>query len=143
MGTRRSGRELALQVLYGVDLSGDAPEAALERWSGSFDAPAEVAAFARALALGVTSNRAEIDAIIAGASENWRLERMSVVDRNILRIAVFEMIHTENVPVTVAIDEAIEIAKSYGTEASPAFINGILDRVAAGLAARERKGEER
>jgi len=142
MGKRRSGRELALQVLYGMDVSGDPPEAALDRHGANFEEPGEAIEFARSLVHGVAANRDALDAIIARASEHWRLDRMSVVDRNILRMAVFEMIHTKEVPVSVAIDEAIEIAKSYGTEASPAFINGILDRAATNMAVEKGSTED-
>ena len=135
MATRRAGRELAVQILYGIDLSGEEPAAAITRHLSSFDSGADASDFARLLVEGVALHRETLDARIAEASEHWRLERMSVVDRNILRVAIYEMIYTSDVPPSVAINEAIEIAKTYGTEASPPFINGLLDRVAALVAA--------
>ncbi len=106
----------------------------------SVAAEPEMAEFARALVRGVTSRRAEIDALIAGASEHWRLERMPVVDRNLLRLATHELIATPDVPLGVVLNEAIELARAFGTEASPAFVNGVLDRVAARVASGAREG---
>ncbi|MDP3937824.1 MAG: transcription antitermination factor NusB [Deltaproteobacteria bacterium] len=140
MGKRRSGRELALQMLYGIDVSSEPPDEALDealdRHGRSFKAPPDVAGFARSLVVGVTENREALDAVISEASEHWRLDRMSLVDRNILRMAIFEMTHMPEMSPSMAMNEAIEIAKSYGTEASPAFINGILDRAQAIIGAR-------
>ena len=98
-----------------------------------------MAEFARTLVRGVAARRKEIDALITEASENWRLDRMPVVDRNVLRMAVQELIATPDVPPGVVLNEAIELAKEFGTEASPAFVNGVLDRVAARVAAGERE----
>ncbi len=142
MGKRRSGRELALQMLYGIDVSGEPPDEALDRHGRSFKAPPEVADFARSLVVGVTANREALDAVIVEASEHWRLDRMSLVDRNILRMAIFEMTHLPEMAPSMAMNEAIEIAKSYGTEASPAFINGILDRARAIIEARSESRPE-
>jgi N utilization substance protein B len=93
--------------------------------------------FARALVRGVASRREEIDRLIGAASEHWRLDRMPVIDRNLLRLAVYELISTPDVPPGVVLNEAIELAKEFGTEASPAFVNGVLDRVAS----RDREGQ--
>ena len=131
MGKRRMGREFAVQVLYGIDVSGEEPVGAIARHRSSFDVDSDAAGFAQSLIHGVVEHREALDSLIAGASENWRLDRMSAVDRNILRVALYEMIYTSEVPPIVAINEAIEIAKTYGTEASPPFINGILDQAAA------------
>jgi len=99
-----------------------------------------MAEFARALVRGVRARREEIDVLIAEASENWRLERMPVVDRNLLRLATYELIATPDVPPSVVLNEAIELARSFGTEASPAFVNGVLDRVATRVASGDREG---
>jgi N utilization substance protein B len=154
MGQRRAGRELALQVLYGMDLTEQAPGSALEGVLTSLagdpepdaGAPAVRGAdratrdFALALVRGVASRREEIDRMIAETSEHWRVDRMPAVDRNILRLAIGELLGPGEVPASVVLDEAIELAKSFGTEASPAFVNGVLDRVAARVADRAREG---
>jgi len=148
MGTRRRGRELALQILYQLDVQnqlsfakGEASnyvEQVLRLFWQSFarapDEGDEGAAdeddrqFADELVRGVRAHLDEIDEAIGRASRNWRLERMARVDRNLLRLGLFEMKHSSDVPPKVAINEAIEIAKRYGTAESPAFVNGILDR---------------
>ncbi|MFQ5458087.1 MAG: transcription antitermination factor NusB [Myxococcota bacterium] len=139
MGKRRAGREHAVQVLYGIELSGKDPETAIAGHQGNFDVEPEAAGFARDLIHGVIAHRDDLDAVIAEASEHWRLARMSAVDRNIMRVAVFEMLYTAGVPPSVAIDEAIEVAKTYGSESSPPFINGVLDRASAIIAAGRGK----
>ena len=130
MGKRRNAREVALQFLYQLDLGDEADPAPHEPefWTRHrLDADAQV--FARHLVHGTKSNQAQIDELIAQSAEHWGLDRMSVVDRNILRVAVFELACQPNVPPKVAINEAIEIAKKFGTRDSARFINGILDRV--------------
>ena len=124
MGIRRNARELALQMLYASDFQpeGTAPAPFWEKMD-----PA-VWAFARRLVDGVLARRGDIDAIIAGQAENWRLDRMACVDRNILRLATFELRYLDT-PRNVAINEAVEIAKKYGGEGSGAFVNGILDQI--------------
>ncbi|NTW35362.1 MAG: transcription antitermination factor NusB [Syntrophobacteraceae bacterium] len=129
MGRRRLSREIALKVLYQIDMTGAAPADALPLFYEHFDAPADVRPFAEQLVLGVCLHRDEIDGRIVSASEHWRLERMPVVDRNVLRIAVFEMLYCQDIPPKVSINEAIDLAKSYGSGDSGAFINGILDNV--------------
>jgi N utilization substance protein B len=147
-GTRRQGRELALQILYYLDVQPELPVAeALARFHAAFAAAAdgdeaapsaagaepadlaEVRDFAERLVRGVVAERAAIDQRITRASRNWRLERMARVDRNLLRIAVHELGSGGDVPAKVAINEAIEIAKRFGAQETPAFVNGILDRV--------------
>ncbi len=130
MGRRRKAREVALQFLYQLDLQGEddpGPHAA-EFWARHpVDEPTR--AFAERLVRGVKQNQAKIDGIITQYAEHWDLERMAVVDRNILRMAIHELMAGEDVPGKVAINEAIEIAKKFGTRESGRFINGILDRV--------------
>jgi transcription antitermination protein NusB len=136
MGTRRAGRERALQALFQIDLAGVEPETALDyAWkTGDGDtADPESVQFARELVLGVAQHRDEIDKEIETSSLHWRLERMARVDRNILRLAVFELRHREDVPKRVAMNEAIELAKTFGSEDSSAFVNGILDKIAQGI----------
>lgn len=108
---------------------------ALAGWGDAFDLEIDegAAAFARSLVAETVAQQAEIDDVIQSASRNWRLDRMSRVDRNILRLATYELRFTEDVPVKVVINEAVELAKRFGAAESPAFVNGILDRVAQAL----------
>jgi N utilization substance protein B len=131
VGVRREGRELALQILYALDLNPIKVEETLRLFRENSRAAEHVRTFAEELAAGVTANRDEIDKLIAGTSKNWAISRMAKVDLNILRVAVFELVFRSDIPRNVTINEAIEVAKKFGTEDSPAFINGILDEVAA------------
>lgn len=134
MGSRRTGRERALQALYQLDQNEKAtPTDAVEAaWAASDDQPRDETAhaFATELVAGVRANQPELDALIEQHSQNWRLERMQRVDRNVLRLGVFELKHRDDIPRKVTINEAIELAKTFGTEDSAAFINGVLDRIA-------------
>jgi len=134
MGLRRKSREIALQFLYGHDFKGSPNDAAslakeLEEFSSSFDTGNTAFEYARELITEICRLRAEVDRLLVAHSHNWRLERMSLVDRNILRIAVYEMKYRQDVPAKVAINEALEIAKYYSIQDSVAFVNGILDAV--------------
>jgi len=134
MGQRRQGRELALQFLYQQDfLSRPLAEETLERDWQVFCRHFRVAAASRSHALalvrGICRHQEEIDGLLRDRSRHWRMERMPVVDRNILRLAVYEMRCGGEVPGPVAINEALEIARRFGSEESVAFINGILDAV--------------
>lgn len=130
MGRRRKARELALQLLYELDLRGedDIGPTADEFWERQ-RAPEEVRAYADALVRGTKAHQAKIDGLISRFAERWDLERMAVVDRNILRAAIFELMGESDVPPKVAINEALEIARKFSTEESTRFINGVLDRV--------------
>ena len=134
-GPRRRSREVALQVLYAADLAGsETPDAekaqqALDAVTGAFELREGARVFAKELVTGVAGRRAEIDALLEACSTRWRVARMPVVDRNVLRIGVFELLGGD-VPVEVAIDEAVELARQFGGEGSPAFVNGLLDAVA-------------
>ena len=139
MGMRRKGRELALQALYQVDLSGDEPRHAVRTFWEHCDAPGDARAFGEDLVGGVLDEQTRIDELIAGSSDNWRLGRLSHVDRNILRVATYELLCRRDVPASVAIDEAIEIAKRFGSDESPTFVNGVLDHIAATVGAKERE----
>ena len=129
MGRRRQGRELALQILFQVEITCDPPADVLQRFWESRSVPEEMRKFAQGLVLGTAENRERIDGEIAAVAEHWRLERMAVVDRNVLRMAIFELIGEPETPPAVVIDEAIEIARKYGSEDSAPFINGILDSI--------------
>lgn len=136
MASKRRARESALQVLFGLEWSGADPDDALAdfwaRFAGERPANfAEVNTACAALVHGVVRHKDEIDAKLQAASHHWKLDRMSAVDRNILRVGAFELLHlADEVPRKVAINEAIEVAKKFGNEDSGAFVNGILDRVA-------------
>jgi N utilization substance protein B len=130
---RRKAREQALQMLYMLEITGESDyRATMHRYWEHFGGPPEARAFANHLALGVITHQQEIDTRIAACSHNWKLSRMSYVDRNILRLAVFELLHCEDIPPKVTINEAIEIGKRFGDRESGAFINGILDQVFKG-----------
>lgn len=130
MGARRKSRELALQALYQIDMARTKPEAALTKVLEKGDNAGEVQLFAEKLVHGTAAKREQIDRALEAVSENWSLYRMAILDRNILRLAVYEILFCEEIPAAVTINEAVEIAKRYGDENSPAFINGILDRIA-------------
>jgi transcription antitermination factor NusB len=127
---RTRSRELALQMLYQVDMRGDEVLADAARFFDR-EAPDEpdLHAFARLLLEGTLAERPRIDAIITGAAQNWDLRRMALVDRNILRMAVWEMLCADDIPAKVSINEAIELGKRFSTKQSGSFINGILDRI--------------
>ncbi len=129
MGNRRRSRELALQALFYMDLRGDDSEEKLALFLDNQGPAARAQPFFLELVRGVVDAKPRIDGIIERFASNWKISRMSGVDRNILRIAVFEMLVREDIPVKVAINEAIDIGKKYGTEESGAFINGILDSI--------------
>ena len=131
MTKRRKARELALQLLYQLDLRGTGETAPHEGefWAQHSAADGPTREYATQLVTGVKTHWSKIDDVIAQSAEHWDLERMSVVDRNILRLAVFELGWEREVPPKVAINEAIEIAKKFGTRESGRFINGVLDRV--------------
>jgi len=130
MGTRRNSRELALQALYQGELAGETGLLDFEEFCVHFQVNKKAMPYAKKLLQGVQGKREEINQRISRYAENWRLERMSVIDRNILRLAVFELLYQDDVPTSVAINEAVEIAKRYSTDDSGSFINGVLDAMA-------------
>lgn len=128
--TRRSrAREVALQLLFQRDLNPRADEAALKRFASERLRDEELLRFCVTLFDGVLANQARIDEQLTAAAENWRLPRMAAVDRNVLRLGGFELLCSQETPARVALDEAIELARRYGSADSPAFVNGILDRI--------------
>ena len=130
MRKRTRSRELALQLLYQFDARGEDARDQMEQFlEGEEPGEEEVHAFARRLVEGTRRERAAIDELLAGAAENWKLHRMAIVDRNILRMAIYEMLHLDEIPAKVSINEAIELGKRYSTKQSGSFINGILDRI--------------
>jgi transcription antitermination protein NusB len=131
VGLRREGRELALQTLYALDLNPVASNDSLRQLRENAQVPSTARNFAEELVKGVAANREAIDGKIEAQSKNWTISRISRVDLNILRIAFFELLFRSDIPKNVTINEAIEVAKKFGTEESPAFVNGILDEAAA------------
>ena len=129
MGRRRQSREIALQLLYALDITrANSREVLRAAWTETMLSP-EIRDFTTTLVTGVIQRRDEIDAFIQECSTNWSLERIGMVERNILRFAIYELCFLPDIPPNVTINEAVEVAKKYGTEDAPAFINGILDRV--------------
>jgi transcription antitermination protein NusB len=133
MGKRRHAREIALQALYRLDLNPGPAEMALADSDGFREAPENLRGFARALVEGVLEKKGAIDAVIEGASLHWPLARMAVVDRNVLRLAALEMMLFPETPARVVLNEAIELAKTFGGEESGTFVNGLLDRIRVDL----------
>lgn len=136
-GGRHRGREVALQVLYAIDLAVDEGEESIlelkdeifKRVTQNFDVPKAVEAFASELVNGVVVGIAALDEILGIHARNWRVSRMAVVDRNVLRLAVHELRDSET-PVAVVIDEAVDLARRFGSDNSSSFVNGVLDAVA-------------
>jgi N utilization substance protein B len=146
---RRHSRRLALQVLYAADLAlqnaGESGEVDYDRTfddvATHFDLPSGARDFAKELVAGVSAAREVIDSRVALHARNWRVERMAMVDRNVLRLAVHELVQGQ-VPHSVVINEAIELARDFGSERSPAFVNGVLDAVARDLTGVDGPSEE-
>jgi N utilization substance protein B len=137
MGIRRRSRELAMQALFYMDIHQDSSQELLERFCEYFSPPEKTRPFFFKLVNGVLAARTEIDALIERYSENWELSRMSFVDRNVIRIAVYEMLYCSDIPPKVSINEAVDVGKKFGTEESGAFINGIIDSIRIELEKKE------
>ena len=123
-------------MLFQIDVAGGTPVEIYPEFWREHEVEDEVRSFAETLVDGVTRERDRLDALIAGAAANWRVERMAVVDRNILRMGAYELSHLPDTPAAVILDEAIEVGKRFGTEQSGAFINGVLDAVRRDLQGR-------
>jgi len=129
MGNRRKARELALNALFQGEMTATSAVENFPLLCENFEINKKAIPYGRELVYGITDKKDEIDAKIEESAKNWRVSRMSVLDRNIIRLASYEMMFKEDVPPRVAIDEAIELAKRYCAEDSPGFINGILDAI--------------
>ncbi len=138
MGRRHLARELALKVLFELESDGGDPERSLAYHVAESRADAQVAEFARTLVQGVRDHQAEIDVLLAEASRNWGLDQMAKVERTLLRIATFEICYLPSVPLKAAINESIELAKTFGGPDSGKFVNGILGRIAADAEIRQQ-----
>ena len=129
MSTRRKSRELALQALYQWNITRQDPFLILDQQKVNFSPADEEDEFAQQIIVGVLEHYNHIDELIEKFSEHWRLDRISIIDRNILRMAIFELLFREDIPPRVTLNEAIDLGKRFGSEDSSSFINGILDRI--------------
>ena len=143
MGNRRRSRELAMQVLFQMEINKDDSMEAVELFCKHFKVSRKLRPFLLKLVQGVKQYQAEIDGLIDGFSDKWKISRMCGVDRNLLRLAVYELLYCDDIPAKVTINEAIEIAKRFGTENSGAFINGILDSIRISLKEEKARDENR
>ncbi len=143
MGVRRRSRELAMQVLFYIDMGRNDSKEMLELYCDNFSISKEILPFFLKLVNGVVHARSEIDSIIERFSSNWKINRMSCVDRNIMRIAVYELLFCHDIPSKVSINEAIDIGKKFGTEESGAFINGILDSISIAIKGKDIRIREK
>jgi N utilization substance protein B len=132
MGYRRKSRELTLQALYQAEIGATEPLTHFALLCDNFKVDQKVIPLAHALLTGIAEHAAEIDELISRHAKNWRVGRMSVIDRSLIRLGVYEVLFRDDVPSTVAINEAIEIAKRFSTDDAPSFINGILDAIRNG-----------
>lgn len=130
MGNRHKAREFSLQLLFALDFNQQDIRTSLLMFWKDLSVPEEVRKFSDELVVGVYDQIKEIDTTLAKYSENWTIERMTGVDRNILRMAIYELLYRPEIPKNVTINEAVEIGKKFGSEDSGAFVNGILDRIA-------------
>ena len=130
MGARTTAREAALQMLYAIEAGESDAERAISEFWRELPGDAEGRLYADDLVRGAMLELAQVDEQIRKASQNWRLERMTRIDRNVLRLGAFELLFKKDIPRAVILDEAVELAKRFGTEESGAFVNGVLDRIA-------------
>lgn len=129
MGNRRQSRELAIKVLFSLDYFKTDPGECFDLICNNFDASKNIKPFSRELVLGVSFCLEEIDQLIDETSKNWRLERIGRVDRAILRLAIYEFLKRDEIPLKVSINEAVDLGKKFGGKQSGAFINGLLDKI--------------
>ena len=137
MGARHSGREAALKMLFQMEASGDDAEKVVQLFWRNFAEEAEGREYADEVVRGIAAAGGAVDEQIAKASTHWRIERMARVDRNVLRLGAWELMNRTDVPRAVVLDEAVELAKAYGTEESSSFVNGVLNRVAESLGRKD------
>ena len=139
MGNRRKSRELAMQALFYMDMNQNDSNELLELFCLNFTFSKKARPFFLKLIKGVIQAKPEIDSIIETYSDNWKINRMACVDRNIMRIAVYELLYCQDIPSKVSINEAIDVGKKFGTEESGAIINGILDSIHIALKKKKIK----
>jgi N utilization substance protein B len=139
---RRKGRELAVQALYQLEIRNEPAAGVLTAFWEQCEGGPRARKFASELVEGVRQSREQIDVLIEETSENWKLNRLSAVDLSVLRLATYELMATREVPTSVVLDEAIEVARRFGTTESAVFVNGVLDRIAEHLGVKEAPPEE-
>lgn len=137
MGIRRRSRELAMQALFYMDVHNDSSQEMIEGFCEHFSPPNKTRPFFLKLVNGVIAAKPKIDALIEQFSKNWNINRMSLVDRNVMRIAVYEMLFCPDIPSKVTINEAVDVGKKFGSEESGAFINGIIDSIRMAIEKKE------
>lgn len=137
-GARHKAREIALQVLYEIDAVGHKPEDAMKQILSRIEVSPEVAEFSFELVNGTVQNREQLDQNIKDFAPAWPIDQISLIDRNILRLAIFEILHDNKIPVKVVINEAVELAKTFGSNNSSRFINGVLGSVSNLVANKKR-----
>ncbi len=139
MRKRTQARECALKILYAIDITKDDPAQCINNfWLSQDEVEPDVRHFAESLVEGLWANKVEVDKVITKHATNWEMDRMAVIDRNILRAATYELIFSDDIPPKVAINEAIELAKKYGDKDSGKFVNGVLDKIGK-VAGKEMK----
>ena len=139
MRKRTKAREHALKILYALDITGDLPKKCIDAyWQDNDEKDTEIMSFANSLVLGTANKQKEIDKIISECATNWQLDRMAVIDRNILRFAAYELLFADEIPPKVTINEAIDIAKRYGDSESGKFVNGVLDKINKDIAKKTK-----
>jgi N utilization substance protein B len=130
MRKRTKAREYALQILYAVDITKKDPQDCIEGfWVDSEETSGEVKSFAGSIVAGVCENLKKIDSLISKHATNWQLDRMAVIDKNVMRLATYELLFAEDIPPKVSINEAIDLAKKFGGNDSGKFVNGVLDKI--------------
>ena len=144
MRKRTKAREDALKILYAIDITGDEPKKCIDVfWNDGEEKDVEIKTFANSLVLGTVNKLKAIDKVISDSATNWQLGRMAVIDRNILRLAAYELLFAEEIPPKVTINEAIDIAKRYGDSESGKFVNGVLGTVYKQMGGEENKEKEK
>jgi len=139
MRKRTKAREHALKILYAIDITGEEPKKCIDTyWKNDEENDTEVKTFANSLVLGVSNKGKEIDKVISERATNWQMDRMAVIDRNILRFAAYELLFADEIPPKVTINEAIDIGKRYGDSESGKFINGVLDKINKDIAKKTK-----
>lgn len=128
MRRRTLARECALKILYRIEISKDSPEESMEDFWSREACAGDVKDFANTLVKGTHENLTRIDSVISSCADNWEIKRIAVIDKNVLRLGIFEMLYMDDIPVKVSINEAIELAKKYGDLDSGKFVNGVLDK---------------
>lgn len=142
MGKRRKARESALQILYQLEFDDSQIDETIDRYWRDKRVPGDIKGYSRRLVEGILGHREEIDKAIQSVSEHWRVSRMALIDRNILRLAAFELLQAREIAPPIIIDEAVEIAKRFSGPEAAVFINGILDALMKKAEAGKRPGGE-